>query len=286
MILAVLGLRAAAARRRGATLAALVLGGWLLAAEAMFARLSFMDDGVLLPGSVAGVLAAAGGALAWLISGPLVLLGAPEAAAVRRALAVTAIAAAACGPLLILSVHTPPNAPSPVFRTVLVVVPATFVALAAFAAAAARRQPISPALVAPLAVLPTAVIAAGGLATTATWVDQRVTLLVGAVGAGLLAVGCAAVALAGGDRSTQAKAGWAVAVVLVPVVLAPFALYTAIIPGIILRVVGGADHPYSAAMSFQPGVLLLVVPAAAALARWLRTDRPLPNAERRAGVPF
>jgi hypothetical protein len=38
-------------------------------------------------------------------------------------------------------------------------------------------------------------------------------------------------------------------------------------------------------MSFQPGVLLVVVPAAAALARWLCKDGPLPNIERHAGVP-
>lgn len=276
VILTVLGLRAAAVRRRGATLAALVLGGWLLAAEAVPARLSFMDDG-LQPGSVAGVLAAAGGALAWLISGPRVRLGAPEAAAVRRALAVTAVAAAACGPLLIITVHTTPSAPSPAmgFRVVMGVVPATFVVLAAFAAAAARRRPISPALVAPLAALPVAVIAAGGVATIATRIDQGMTLLVGAVGAGLFAVGSAALALAGGARTTRTKAGWAVAAVLAPFVRAPVALYTAIIPGILLQAIGGADQPYSAAMSFQSGVLLVVVPAAVALARWLCKEGPL-----------
>ena len=284
VILAALGVRAAAVRRRGATLAALVLGGWLLAAEAVLARLSLTDVG-LLPGSVEGVLAAVGGALAWLISGPRVRLGAPEAAAVRRALAVTAVAAAACGPLLIINVHTTPSAPSPAMGlpVVIGIVPATFVALAALAAAAARRRPISPALVALLAVLPVAVMAAGCVAATATRIDQNVMLLVGAVGAGLLAVGSAALALAGGARPAETKAGWAVAAVLAPFVLAPVALYTAIIPGILLRAIGGAESPYSVAMSFQPGVLLVVVPAAAALARWLTKEGQLPNAERHAG---
>jgi MFS family permease len=54
--------------------------------------------------------------------------------------------------------------------------------------------------------------------------------------------------------------------VLAPFVLAPVVLYTAIIPGILLRAIGGPDHPYRSAMSFQLGVLLVVVPAAAALA--------------------
>jgi len=282
-ILAVLGLRAAAARRRGATLAALVLGGWLLAAEAVLARLSVIGDG-LLPVSVAGLLAAAGGALAWLISGPRVRLGAPEAAAVRRALAVTAVAAAACAPLLIISVHTPPGAPFPAmgFRAVMGVVPATFVVLAAFAAAAARRRPISPDLVGALAVLPAALIAAAGVATTATRIDQDATFMVGAVSAGLLAVGSATLALAGGARTALTKAGWAIAAALASIVLAPIALYTAIIPGILLQAAAGADHPYSTAMSFQPGVLLAVVPAAAALTRWLYNE---PEVQRRPTQP-
>jgi hypothetical protein len=62
--------------------------------------------------------------------------------------------------------------------------------------------------------------------------------------------------------------------VLAPFVLAPVVLYTAIIPGILLRAIGGAEYPYSAAMSSQPGVLLVVVPAAAALARWLAKEAP------------
>jgi len=95
-------------------------------------------------------------------------------------------------------------------------------------------------------------------------VEQGVPLLAGAVGAGLLAVGSAAIALAGGARAAMTQAGWVVAAMLAPLVLAPAALYTAIIPGILLRAIGGSDHPYSSAMSFQPGVLLVVVPAAAA----------------------
>jgi hypothetical protein len=38
---------------------------------------------------------------------------------------------------------------------------------------------------------------------------------------------------------------------------------------------GGAD-PYSAAVSFQPGVPLVVVPLVTALARWLR-EEPAPQ---------
>jgi len=45
VLLAAFGLRAAAARRRGATFAALVLGGWLLAADAVLTRLSLVDRG-------------------------------------------------------------------------------------------------------------------------------------------------------------------------------------------------------------------------------------------------
>jgi hypothetical protein len=275
VILTALGLRVAAVRRRGATLAALVLGGWLLAAQTVLARLSFMDEG-LQSGSVAGLLAAAGGALAWLICGPRVRLGPPEAAAVRRALAVTAVAAAACGPLLIISIDIPPGAPSPAvaFRAAMGVVPATFVALAAFAAAAARRRPISPTLVAPFAVLPMAVIAAGGVAATATGIDQGAMLPVGAVGAGLFAVGSATLALAGEARTALTKAGWAVVAVLASFVLAPVVLYTAIVPSMLLRAAAGVENPYSEAMSFQLGVLLVVVPAAAALARWLQGAAP------------
>jgi len=276
VILTVLGVRAAAVRRRGATLAALMLGGWLLAAEAVLTRLSFMDGG-LLAVSVAGALAAAGGTLAWLISGPRVQLGASEAAAVRRALAVTAVTAAACGPLLIISARLQPGAPSPAIglQAAIGVMPATFVALAAFAAAAARRRPISPARTVPLAVAPIAVIAACGVAATASGIDQDATLLIGAVGAGLLAVGAAAVALAGAAHTALTKVGWAIAAMVTPFVLAPVALYTAIIPGILLRAATGAEspHSYSWAMSFQPGVLLIVVPAAAALARWLRNEQ-------------
>jgi hypothetical protein len=62
------------------------------------------------------------------------------------------------------------------------------------------------------------------------------------------------------------------AALLAPFVLTPVVLYAAIIPGILLRALGGAEYPYSAAISTQPGVLLVVVPAAAALTHWLRRE--------------
>jgi len=274
VILAVLGLRAAALRRRGATLAALVLGGWLLAAAAVPARLSFMD-GDALPGPVVGVVAAAGAGLAWLISGPRVRAGAPWAAPVWRGLVVVAVTAAACGPLLIASFPTAPTAPLPAIglRVAMGVVPATFVALAVAAAAACRRRPFGPGRLALFTVVSVAVVAAGGVVTTATRIDQGVVLVVGAACAGLLAAGSAATALAGGAHTPLTKAGWAVAAALATVALAPVVLYTAIVPGILLRAIEGAAQPYSATISFQPGVLLVVVPAVTALAGWLRYPR-------------
>ncbi|MFD0744948.1 hypothetical protein ACFQ1L_26380 [Phytohabitans flavus] len=276
VILAVLGVRVAAARRRGATLAAFLVGGWLLAAQLVLARQAVVDDVLLSigPGAAAAVIAAG---LAWWVPGPHAHLGATEATAVRRSLAVAAVVAAACGPLLVAQADLRPDIAVPAGLTVVLgVVPAMFVVLAAFAAAAARRRPVRPALAARLAVVPAAATAAAGFATSATGVGQGVMLLAGAAGAGLFAVGAGALALAEPGRAAH-RGGWAVAAVLAPFVLAPVALYAGIVPGMLLRALVGAD-PYSTAASFQPGVLLAVLPAAAVLARWLIPGAPVPYA--------
>jgi hypothetical protein len=280
VILAALGLRVAVARRRGATLAALVLGGLLLAADAVLARTSLMDGGPMAV-AVACALAVASAALARRVAGARVRFAGSEVAAVRRGLAVVAVVAAACGPLLVTNVYPPSTRPQVAGLTaVMGAVPAAFVVLAAFAAAGARRRPVSPTLVGALAVLPAVVVASGGVATT-TGIDQDVALLVGAVGAGTLAIGAAALALAGrrpGHGGEPALGGgWFLALGLAPLLLAPAALYAAIVPGILLRTAGGADNPSSLVLSFQPGVLLVVVPVAAALARRLIRDNVRPG---------
>ena len=70
--------------------------------------------------------------------------------------------------------------------------------------------------------------------------------------------------------------GWLVALALAAVLLAPAALYAAIVPGVLLRTITGADEPYSTVFSFQPGVLLVVLPIAAMFARRLLRDGPPP----------
>jgi hypothetical protein len=198
VILATLGLRVAVARRRGATLAALILGGLLLAADAVLARTSLMDGGPMAV-AVACALAVASAALARRVAGAQTRFAASEVAAVRRGLAVVAVVAAACGPFLVTNVYPPSTRPPHVagLTAVMGAVPAAFVVLAAFAAAAARRRPVSPALVGALAALPAVVVAGGGVATTTIGIGQDVALLLGAVGAGTLAIGAAALALAG-----------------------------------------------------------------------------------------
>jgi hypothetical protein len=212
-----------------------------------------------------GCVVVVGAALAGLISGRRVRFGAPEAAHVRRALTVVAVAAAAGGPLLIISVN--PTAQGA--RAAVAALSATFVALAASAAAAVRRPPIGPARVVPLAAL--AVVGTAVAAVTVTGVDRGPALFVGAVVTGLLTVGTAALALASG-RTALVKAGWAVAAALASLALTPVVVYAAIIPAMVLRALGGAEYPYSAAISTQPGVLLVVVPLAAAIAGWRNRD--------------
>ena len=64
-----------------------------------------------------------------------------------------------------------------------------------------------------------------------------------------LAVGAAALALAGRRPRRGGVpaliAGWLLALGLAPFLLAPAALYTAIVPSLLLRTVGGADNPFS-----------------------------------------
>ena len=277
VILAALGLRAAAVRRRGATLAALVLGGWLLAAEAVLARLSFMDDGPL-PGSRRG--RPRGGRRGAGVAD----LRPPGAARCPGGGRRTACARRDRGGGG--GVRTPPDHQCP--HHVQRAVPGRGVRGSSWVSCpprslrwrrSRRRRPVAdrsaPLLVAALAVLPVAVVAAGGVATTATGMDQGVTLLVGEVGAGLLAVGAAALALAGRSPHGGAdQAGW----------LSPPCWRRSCwrrsrstqrsCPASCCGPSAGPRHPYSVAISFQPGVLLVVVPAAAALARWMLRDDP------------
>ncbi|MGN9914265.1 hypothetical protein ACTMTJ_42725 [Phytohabitans sp. LJ34] len=265
VILTMLGARIVAARRRGATLAALLLGGWLLAAEGVLTRPSLIDGP--LPAATAAAIATVGIGLVWWVSGPRGDLAGEDATTVRRAHAVAAVVAAACGPLLLAQVDVPPDAAgAAVLRLVLVVVPAAFVVLAVFAAAAARDRSIP---LAATVVLALAFVAASVAVGAATAAGEKAV----GVAAGLFAVGAAAVALARPGHAAH-WCGWAVAAVLAPVVLAPATFYAAIVPSILLRAINGADAYPVAAMSFQPGVLLAVFPAAAVLARWLIRDTP------------
>lgn len=276
VILAVLGVRIAAAHRRGATLAAFLVGGWLLTAEAVLTRPHLIDGP--LPVGTAAAVAVLGVGLAWWVSGPRGQLGDTDPTAVRRALTVAAVVAAACGPLLIAQVDIGHGTAVPVGLTVVLsAVPATFVALAVFAAAAARRQPVGPGFAAVLAVAPVCATALVGIAAAAAAVDRGVTLLVGAAAAGLFATGAAALAVARRGRPEH-WVGWAVAVGLAPFVVAPAVFYAAIVPDMLLRAVRGVDAYPVAATSFQPGVLLVVLPAAAMLARWLIHDDPTSDA--------
>jgi hypothetical protein len=70
--------------------------------------------------------------------------------------------------------------------------------------------------------------------------------------------------------------------VLAPFAVAPAAFYASVVPDILLRTAGGSGAYPVAATSFQPGVLLVVLPAAAVLARRLIPDHPTAI---RDGVP-
>jgi hypothetical protein len=60
------------------------------------------------------------------------------------------------------------------------------------------------------------------------------------------------------------------------VLLATAALYAAIVPGVLLRSITGTNESYSTVFSFQPGVLLVVLPIAAMFARRMLRDHPPP----------
>lgn len=281
VILTVLGVRVAATRRRGATLAALLIGGWLLTAEAVLTRPALIAGP--LPAGTAAAIAVIGVGLAWWVSGrPMGQAGDSDAIATRRTLAVAAVVAAACGPLLIVQIDIRQDTAASVGLLVArSVVPATFVALAVFVAAAARRRPVRPIVAAALALAPVTASAAAGIATTATAATQGIVLLVAAGAAGLFAAGAGALALA--ERGRAARwSGWALGMVLAPFAVAPAAFYASVVPDILLRTAGDSGAYPVAATSFQPGVLLVVLPAAAVLARWLIPDHPTTI---RDGVP-
>jgi hypothetical protein len=264
--LAAFGMFVAWAGRRGAVLAATVLGGWLLAGDATLSRLGFAAGG---PGRVAATLAVAvaGLVLARWIVGVRATLPEAEALGVRRGLAVVAVTAAACGPLLLTNgVNAVINPDLPRGLTVLMgLVPATFATLAVFAAASARRPPARAGLVWPLAVASVLVMVVGGIATT-MHVDQSLSLLIALVGAGLLTVATAGLAMGSRrPRHLVATLGCLLPGVLV---VAPASLFASIVPAILLRASVGVNDVLGS-MTFVPGAIVLGIPTASALARRL-----------------
>ncbi|GAB7051150.1 hypothetical protein [Catenuloplanes indicus] len=271
ILLATLGMLVAVAERRYAVRAALAFGALLLAANAglQIAALHQLQLALLAGGvAVLGARAVAGSAPA------------RDPRVVRRGIAVAAVTAAACGPIVLFQSTPSENHPFlPVLLSVTtggVAVVSALLAVAGALAISPRRTP--PALAAVLLLLP-----AVALAVAAVHLGNGATEPFAAAGtlvAGPLAVLVVALARRHHPRRRALTAAlWATAALVAAPVLPMLAVMSVFVLHVVSDVLFMLENSGWAAdgLSLLPSLLVLVLPAAALFTRHL-DGRPAPAA--------
>ncbi|WP_176984712.1 hypothetical protein [Asanoa ishikariensis] len=264
ILLAAASLLLAAADRHASPLAAFVLVLLLIGGDSVLGRDASPDLRVAL------VVAALSAAVAWWISSePGMGGGRADVVRARRRLAVVAITGACCGPLLLFqgtpTVNHPFLPPGLVVATAMV--PALFAVLSGLAAAAAVDRRLSRWWVAVLIGVPTVLLGLGG-AATGSGIDLAVTQLVPIALAGPFAAAVVAVLFNPRSRRRGRNAAVRTAILVAGLPVSVVVFFVSIVlsqfAASILFALGGTSYPADG-ITFLPGAVLLVVPAAWAL---------------------